>query len=163
MSAIDQYKHRHLGFIECPSTFDIMRHNSTRKIAIYELLENIPNDEKDFDGKVGDILLGGGSGEAAAFRISIPQAMLFFFRDDWDDFEDREDLYKSFWTPTESYIFCDGYSKLGWVPDSEIEFWLAENLCNTLLDRFDKYETFKTTNWHSISDLTFFEKDSFEK
>lgn len=55
MSAIDQYKHKLLGFIECPSTFDIVSFNTTRKVAIYELLENVPTEECDFDGKIGDI------------------------------------------------------------------------------------------------------------
>jgi hypothetical protein len=159
MSAIDQYKHNHLGFIECPSSFDIVDHNPTKKIAVYELLEDITVEEKDFDGKAGDILLGGGSGEAATLRISMPETMLFFFRDNWNDFEDHENLYKSFWTCTESYIFGDGYSKLGWTPDSAIEFWLAENLCKILVDKFDQYKIYQTKLPRSKSNLTFFEND----
>jgi len=111
MSAIDQYKHRHLGFIECPSTFDIVFNNSTRKIAIYELLENIPINENDFDGKSGDIILGGGSGEVHVFRISIPETLNFFTKDNWDDFETHSDLFKAFCTPTESYKLCEGFTK----------------------------------------------------
>jgi len=158
MSAIDQYKHRLLGFIECPSSFDIVYNNSTRKIAIYELLENIPVEEDDFDGKIGDILLGGGSGEAAAFRISIPQSILFFTRDDWYDFENYDELFKTFWTPTESYVFGEGFSKLGWNPNTAIEFWLAEVMCSVLIEKYDQFEIHKPTNWHSTIDLAFFEK-----
>ncbi|MGZ3756717.1 MAG: hypothetical protein ACXVAY_03950 [Mucilaginibacter sp.] len=157
MSAIDQYKHKLLGFIECPSSFDIVPYNSTRKAAVYELLENIPDDEKDFDGKVGDILLGGGSGEVAALRISIPQAMVYFF-DDWVDFEDLENPYKAFWSPTESYVFGDGYSKLGWNPDYAIDDWVAKNLCIVLIERFDHYKIYKTAVGFTKSTLTFSEK-----
>lgn len=163
MSAIDQYKHKHLGFIECPSSFNIVNFNSTKKVAIYELMENIPNDEDDFDGKTGDIILGGGSGEVAAFRISIPQSLLFFTLEDWDDFENIENLFKAFWTPTESYKLCEGYSKLGWTPESPVEFWLAENLCCILLERFAQYAIYKTINWCATSDLILFEKDFFDK
>lgn len=161
MSSIDCYQHRLLEFIECPSSFDFINGSPNKKVAIYELLENIPGDERDFDGKIGDILLGGGSGEAAALRISIPQAMLFFFHEDWDDFEHRDDLCKAFWTPNESYIFGDGYSKLGWSPESDLVFWLAENLCTTILERFDQYEGYKQENWHATSKLNFFDKDFF--
>jgi hypothetical protein len=146
MSAIDHYKHRHLGFVECPSTFDFVFSNPTRKIAIYELLENIPNDEKDFDGKVGDIILGGGSGEAPAFRISIPETVYFFTRDDWDKFETHADLFKAFWTPTQSYNYCEGFSKNGWTPNSPIEFWLAENVCLLLIDNVAHYSIYKTSS-----------------
>jgi len=141
MSAIDQYKHRHLGFIECPSTFDFVYKNPTRKIAIYELLENIPIDEKDFDGKNGDIILGGGSGEVPAFRISIPETLYLFTK---EDFDTHEDLFKAFWTPTQSYKFCEGFSKLGWTTNSQIEFWLAENTILLLIDNLENYSTFKS-------------------
>ena len=146
MSTIDQYKHRHLGFIECPSTFDFVFKNSNRKIAVYELVENIPANESDFDGKTGDIILGGGSGEAPAFRISIPEALNFFTKDNWDDFETPSDLFKAFWTPTESYKLCEGFSKLSWTPNSPIEYWLAENICFNLIDNFDQYLEYKTSS-----------------
>ncbi len=146
MSAIDQYKHRHLGFIECPSTFDFVYNSQTRKIAIYELLENIPIDEKDFDGKVGDIILGGGSGEAPAFRISIPETVYYFTKDDLDHFETHTDLFKAFWTPTEAYNYCEGFSKKGWTPNSPIELWLAENICLLLIDNVEMYLTYKTSS-----------------
>lgn len=146
MSAINQYNHRLLGFIECPSTFDFVYNSQTKKIAIYELLENIPIDEKDFDGKVGDIILGGGSGEAPAFRISIPETLYFFTKDNWDDFDTHEDLFKAFWTPTQSYKFCEGFLKIGWTTNSQIEFWLAENISLTLIDNIEKYSGFRTNS-----------------
>ena len=154
MSAIDQYQHRHLGFIECPSTFDIVLNNPTRKIAIYELLENIPIDESNFDGKIGDIILGGGGGEAPAFRISMPETIYFFTKDDWDEFDTYTDLFKAFWTPTQSYKLCEGFSKVGWIPNSPIEFWLAKNICLTLIENIQQYSTYKSSSI-SKSDLSF--------
>lgn len=154
MSAIDQYKHIHFGFIECPSTYDFVHYNQTRKIAIYELLENIPKDEKNFDGKVGDIILGGGSGEAPAFRISISESFYIFIKDDWDDFESYDDVFKAFWTPTQSYIYCEGFSKLGWTPESPIDFWLAENICLLLIENLEIHSTYKA-NFLSKSVLQF--------
>lgn len=135
LSSIDQYKHQLLGFIECPSTFDFVDLNSTRTIAIYKLLEDIPIDETDFDGKVNDIIVGGGSGEAPSFRISIPKIVLFFTESEgWDDFENINEVFKAFWTPTQSYILCEGFAKLGWKLDEKIENWLAENVCLLLFD-----------------------------
>ena len=142
MSSIDKYKHKVLGFIKCPSTFDFVYSSTTREIAINELLENIPAGERDFDGKTGDIVLGGGSGEAPAFRISIPEAILFFSKDTWDQFEKYDDLFKTFWNPTQSYTLCDGFSKVGWDPNTPIEFWLTENVISLLHEKFNKY-----TDW----------------
>jgi len=71
MSAIDQYKHHHIGFIECPSRFNI------GFISIYELLQDIPGDEKDFDGKIGDILIGGGV--AKCLRLGYPSLNFLMF------------------------------------------------------------------------------------
>jgi len=149
MSAIDVYKHRLLGFIECPSTNSFVNFNEgTRKIAIYELLENIPLDEECFDGKIGDILVGGGKGEAPAFRISNPIAFQFFTSDKNTfcdlEFDNLNDIFKAFWTPTKSYIFCEGFLNLGWTVDKDIEMWLAENVCKLLISTIDKYSIYKT-------------------
>ena len=155
MSSIDKYKHKHLGFIECPSKFNFVHNNATRKIAIYELLENIPLEEEDFDGKAGDLIVGGGSGEAAAFRISIPEAILFSFHD-WYDFNNYEELFRAFWNPTTSYIFGEGFSKIGWDPSFELEMWLANNICAILIDKFEQYKVYKRPKWSAKTDLTFF-------
>lgn len=146
MSAIDQYKHREIGCIECPSTFDIVYNNPTRKVAIYELLQDVPPYESDFDGKTGDLIVGGGSGEVPAFRISIPQALFFFTKDDWDDFDSYSDIFKAFWTPTASYKLCEGYSKIGWTTDTSIEYWLAQNISLLLINNIDHYSAYKTSN-----------------
>lgn len=105
MASIDQYKHRLLGFIECPSSFEFIYLNATREIPVYHLLENIPTSEIDFDGKLGDILLGGGTGEAPAMRISIQKFLRLFLLNEEVDFDHWDELYKTFWTPTESFIY----------------------------------------------------------
>lgn len=143
MSAIDQYRHMLLGFIHCPSKHDFVYNNPTREIPIYELLENIPKNEQSFDGKKGDIILGGGKGEAQAMRISIPESLYFFTTEDWNNIEDNNSLFKTFWTPTQSYILCEGFFTLGWTVTIPIEFWLAENLCSLLIHNFDKFSSFK--------------------
>ena len=61
MSRIDGYKHKLVGFINCDSDYDFVNNNPIRKIAIYQLNEDVPNSETDFDGKKGDIIIGGGS------------------------------------------------------------------------------------------------------
>ncbi|HRH47138.1 MAG TPA: hypothetical protein PLP23_00225 [Panacibacter sp.] len=160
MSAIDAYKHRVLGFIECPSVNSFVDFNEdTRKIALYELLENIPADEKCFDGKVGDILVGGGSGEAPAFRISNPIAFQFFtFKENVFcdlEFDSLNDIFKAFWTPTKSYIFCEGFLKLGWTVNTDIEMWLAENVCKLLISTTDKFSIYKTDQLYLTTSLSF--------
>jgi|TARA_B110000114_G_C15046085_1_gene379241 hypothetical protein len=51
MATIDTYKYKLLDFFVCPSDFDIVYQNPTRKIAIYQLEQDIPTDEINFDGK----------------------------------------------------------------------------------------------------------------
>ncbi|WP_300603856.1 hypothetical protein [Niabella sp.] len=143
MASIDKYKHQHIGFIECPSDFDFVFNNDIRRIAIYELEEDIPEDEIDFYGKTGDILLGGGSGEVPAFRIAIPEAIFFFGESEDDDFIDYDDLFRDFWTPTASYILCGGFAKMGWTPDRPIELWLTEQICMLLTEHVPKYARYK--------------------
>ena len=140
MASIDKYKHRLLGFIVCPSDYDIVDGNSTRDIAVYELLENIPDEETDFDGNSGDILIGGGSGEAPAFRVAIPKTFDFLLNDIDVTFDSHDELFKAFWTPTESYILCDGFQKLGWDAKRPIEFWLAENICLLLINEIYRFK-----------------------
>lgn len=140
MASIDQYKHRLLGFIECPSKYDFVYQNSTRNLAVYELMENIPADEKDFDGKTGDILIGGGSGEAPAFRITMPDCLEYFIFDKAIDFENNESFFKAFWNPTQSFKLGDGFQKLGWDVVTPMEVWLTKNVCTTLINETEKYK-----------------------
>ena len=158
MSRIDGYKHFHLGFIECPSTYDFVYQSKTRLLAVYELLDNIPENEGCFDGKVGDILVGGGNGEAPALRISNPIAFQFstYDEDKFADLEidDLEDVFKPFWTPTESYMFGEGFLKLGWTPDRPLEMWLTENVCKLLILTVDKFAVYKDTSFDLTTSLT---------
>lgn len=162
MSSIDTYKHNHLGFIECPSTYNIINFSkatTNTRIAIYELLEDIPKDEKDFDGKAGDILVGGGSGEAPALRISNPIAFRFstYNEDKFSEleFDNLEEIFKSFWTPTQSYILGEGFSKLGWTPDEDLEMWLTENICKLLISTINKFTIYKDNKIDLTTHLTF--------
>jgi hypothetical protein len=133
VSTIDQYEHELLTFIECPSEFDFIGSSATRQIAIYRLGQDIPDDETDFDGKRGDILVGGGSGEAESLRISYPEADYFFTLDDWDEFEDYDELFKTFWSPSFAYKMGDGFRKQGWSPNTNLELWLAKTVIDMLL------------------------------
>ena len=142
MSAIDRYKHQLLGFIKCESDYDIMNNNSTRKVAIYKLEQNIPQDEKDFDGEINDILVGGGSGEAPALRISYPNAFKFFTQTDFDDFNEYAQLFKAFWSANQSFKLCYGYLKSGWQLNEKIEFWLAEEVIKLLSKHIPGYSNF---------------------
>ncbi|GED29323.1 hypothetical protein [Brevibacillus centrosporus] len=51
-----------LGVIHCPFGFEKVAGYMHRNIAINKLNEDIASYESDFDGKSGDILLGGGGG-----------------------------------------------------------------------------------------------------
>ncbi len=149
MSSIDKYQHNLIGFIKCDSDYDIVYNNSTRLIAVYKLQQDIPNDEQDFDGRKNDILIGGGQGEVPAFRISIPNAIKFFSDEEFDDFVEYSELFKSFWSPTQSFKLCNGFLKMGWDPAESIEFWLAEQVCNLLIKHIPEYSQNRTENLES--------------
>ncbi|MEN9359743.1 MAG: hypothetical protein RL095_1278 [Verrucomicrobiota bacterium] len=125
MSSIDSYRHRLIAWFECPSDYDLVAGNATRSLPIYLLEQDIPEDEEDFDGKAGDLLLGGGSGEAEAMRISLPKAKRFFEEEGFDDFESYDELFNPFWSPSFAYKLGDGCRKLGWDPEEDLEMWLA--------------------------------------
>ena len=142
MSSIESYNHKLLGFIKCESDYDLVYNNSTRMIAVYKLEQNIPQSEKEFDGNVNDILVGGGSGEVPVFRISYPKAFKFFHQTNFDDFGEYDNLFKAFWSPTDSFKLCNGFMKYGYHPNQKIEFWLAEQVCNVLSNNFTEYSEF---------------------
>ena len=154
MSRIDSYSHRVIGFIKLPPFAVNEVSFPFSEIAIYELLENIPGDEADFDGKVGDVLVGGGSGESPAFRISIPEAIIFWYDDEYKlEFKNYNELFKTFWNPTESFQLCTIYKQYGWRPDIDIEFWLSEIVCNYLKNTnnlLKKYRKSFTTKYPEL-------------
>ncbi len=136
MSAIDAYRHTCLGIVVCPSTFPIVYGNDAhRTIPIYRLDEDALA-ETSFQGKAGDILLGGGTGESAALRISMPEAFLFYTHDDWNGWATFSEVVKAYWTMTDAYVFGEGYRKLGWSPVKQIESWLAEHILAFLAQHY---------------------------
>jgi hypothetical protein len=136
VSAIDQYRYTCVGVIECPSPYRWFNNaaSSVVHIAIYLLEQDIPAAETDFQGKRGDILLGGGGGEAPALHIAIPDA--FFYHTNielWDD----QPVAHAYWTMTEAYKLGAGFVKLGWNPDHQtIESWLTQHTLSFLLQKF---------------------------
>lgn len=128
MSEIDSYKHECIGVVKCPSHYEIVYKNNThRNIPLYRLTED-GLDAQSWQAKRGDLLLGGGSGESAAFRLSMPEAVYFFTHPYWDSFESLAEIFHAYWTLNEAYVFCEGYAKLGWTPKECIEIWLAEHI-----------------------------------
>ena len=139
MSVIDSYQHECIGIVQCPSTYPIVPGNDThRNIPIYRVDEDVPHGA-DWQAKAGDILLGGGSGESAALRISIPEAIWFLTYDDPPHFDLWTELWQAYWSPTEAYVFCEGYAKLGWPPAIPIERWLVEHITAFLLQSYPEH------------------------
>jgi len=134
MASIDQYKHELLDFIECPSDYSLVLGNPTRQIAIYRLLEDVPDSESAFKGRVNDILIGGGSGEVPSLRVS-QKGIKFFVDEEFDDFDSRKDLLESHWTPTFCFKLGNGFMKLGWSVEEQLEFWVAERVIKQLIER----------------------------
>ena len=131
MSEIDSYKHECLGIVTCPSDYEIVPgNNSHRYIPIYRLDEDALDEDSGatWRAKKGDLLLGGGSGESAALRISIPETIYFFTAENWNAFETCDEIYRAYWSSNEAYIYCNGYAKLGWKPTQKIEVWLVEHI-----------------------------------
>ena len=124
MAQIDTYKYSLLGFVECPSSHDFVYMSNTRQIPVYRLEE----DAEDFDAKKGDILLGGGRGEAQILRIAMPE-MIHRMNDEVEKVETPESIICPIWTPTFSYLIGEGFTKIGWKPEEkELEVWLAEKV-----------------------------------
>ena len=142
MSSIDSYRHSCLGVVVCPSRFPIVHGNpTTRTVAIYRLDEDAP-DGDGFSAKRGDILLGGGSGEASALRISMPEALVCLTHEGpghsaMPPSGTRTSVLKACWTLTSAYVFGDGYSALGWNPAKPIELWLAHHVLSFLVSNYE--------------------------
>ncbi len=138
MSAIDRYAHRCLGIIACPSRYPIMSGNDAqRSVPIYQLDQDVDGQERSFQGKRGDILIGGGSGESPALRISMPEALHFYTHEDWERFSGSETwtsttIATAYWSMTQAYVFGDGYRAVGWSPPKSIEVWLMEHVLSFL-------------------------------
>ncbi len=142
MAKIDAYNYSLLGFVECPSSHDFVYMSNTRQIAVYRLEE----DAEEFDAKKGDILLGGGRGEAQILRIAMPE-MTHWMNDELEKVENPETIIYSKWTPTFSYIIGEGFVKIGWKPEEkDLDIWLAEKVMQDFVLNPIKYtplEAFK--------------------
>ena len=160
MSAIDSYNYTCLGLIECPMPY---RFFSTQEsilpihVAIYQLGQDIPEYESDFQGNKGDILVGGGGGEAPAMRIKMPEAILLFTN--WERYEKEYDdilidsLHTIYWSPTQVFMLCSGYETLGWNPEKEvIGQWLMEHVICFVVKNY-------STNYQQYIGLDSFEHD----
>jgi len=137
LSDIDQYIHTCLGLIECPRPSGLINY------AIYHLEQDIPESETSFQGRSGDIILGGGMGEFGAMLISIPEALIL--HTDFEVIPEDMELYENafsaiyhtpepvpvwaYWTPTESYKFGVGYARIGWdFEEAALEKWIAYHI-----------------------------------
>jgi hypothetical protein len=142
MSAIDRYAHRCLGIIACPSRYPIMSGNDAQRLVpIYRLDQDVDVQERSFQGKRGDVLIGGGSGESAALRISMPDAFYFYTHEDWERFSGSgtwtpTTIATAYWSMTQAYVFGDGYHAVGWTPTKRIEVWLTEHTLSFLAQHY---------------------------
>ncbi len=141
MSEVDSYRHTCLGMVTCPSRFPfVFGNDASRSVAIYRLDEDTRGDDS-FRGKRGDILVGGGRGEADALRISMPEALSFFTHEDLAECPDSatwrwQQLVRAYWSMTNAYIFGDGYARLGWTPNQPLELWLMHHVLGFLIHHY---------------------------
>ncbi|MEO0599367.1 MAG: hypothetical protein AAF126_24865, partial [Chloroflexota bacterium] len=119
----------------------------------------IPDHEWDLAGKKGDILLGGGSGEAPAMLIKMPDNIIRFRAFDaedkaqmeaWDKALESLDLFDRSLPSThqkwvemlwedyrQAYMMCAGYETLGWNPEeNSVESWLTQHILAFVLTHF---------------------------
>ena len=80
----------------------------------------------------------------------MPEALLFFTGDfeeelklfpseDYETIGDMHDgVYHAFWSPTGAYLFCEGYTKVGWRPLDKpiIEVWLVQHILAFVLREY---------------------------
>ena len=153
MSEIDQYKHECIGMVSCPSSFLPAAYwrNPARMIPIYRIDQDTTEGDS-FSAKRGDLLVGGGSGECPALRISIPETFFFLTHKDWELEENHwyNEFCKAYWSLNQAYVFCDGYFRLGWHPyEGFIEVWLARHILAFVLREYpDVY-----SHWKGPGDL----------
>jgi len=142
VSEIDGYRNHCIGIVACPSRFPLLsgwgrQGEEQAGIPMYRLDEDADT-ARSFEGKRGDILLGGGSGEHPAVRIAIPEAFHAFTDPEWmaDSFDSWATIVRAYWTMTDAYLFGDGYVQRGWMPDTPIEYWLARHILRFLADTY---------------------------
>jgi hypothetical protein len=163
MSQIDQYKHECIGIGSCPSSYDIVFGRSDiKEVPLYRLGE----DADDWQAKKGDLLLGGGSGESAAFRLSMPEALWFSTDAGWEDFEQYDpEVMHAYWDATDAFRFGEGYAKLGWHPDQmPIEAWLEDQILAFVLHEYAEiYSPLVGRSSHIVQHNTIFRLPTAEE
>lgn len=139
MSEISNYRNKLLGYIMCPSDYELIEGSISSKIPIYILEENIPPHETHFDGKAGDLVIGGGTGAAEALRISLPEAVSFLDSNESVFFESPHS-FKSFWSHNFILRLANGFSKVGWnFNSSSLEIWLARQVIGWIKEKYPMY------------------------
>jgi hypothetical protein len=142
VSEVDLFRKRVLGIVSCPSPHEIVYLNdSHRDIPIYQILDNTDH-RASFDARSGDILVGGGSGESACLRLSMPMLL------DWFTHEDSGDLdpaalgwIKAYWSFGDAYVFGAGYIKQGWQVNQDLPIWIAGHVFAFLLNHYPEYSS----------------------
>lgn len=129
MSAIDSYKHEQIGYVRCPMRHSLFHDGRVfYNLPVYRLLENV-SEELSLSGCLGDILIGGGAGEAHALRFAIPDIFNHFAK-----LPKETDLagvlpITSHWSADDAFMFGVGFEALGWNPEQQpLLIWLAEHL-----------------------------------
>lgn len=138
MSAIDSFKHEQIAFVRCPMKHSMYRDGRIfNRLPVYRLLEDVW-DEISLSGRAGDILIGGGFGEANAVCFSIP-AICTYFAGGPDPFE--KPPITSHWSVNDAFLFGVGFETLGWNPEKEdLLLWLAGHLVAFLCREYpDEY------------------------
>jgi hypothetical protein len=137
MSAIDSIWHELIGQLD--------------DVPIYRLLETPEKGYGEFgDARKGDILLGGGSGETPALRISMPEALEVYTAHDigkriYTEGHRYDNEVQEFWGLNHGYDRINRYKKLGYRPkiDGWIESWLACQILHWVTqreqERYKKY------------------------
>lgn len=142
MSEIDCFRKRLLGLVHCPSPHELVYQNdSHHDVPIYQLLEDTgPRELPDVSGKRGDILVGGGSGESAALKIVVPEAVQWFTTDLVDLSARQAGVLEAYWSLSDGYVFGAGYVKLGWHVREDLPTWLAAHVVAFLIASQDEFQ-----------------------
>jgi hypothetical protein len=138
LSEIDSFQHKCIGMVSCPSSFlpsSYWRHPE-RVIPVYRLDEDAL-DATSLSAKQGDLLLGGGSGECPALRISLPEAFYLLGREADPAQYNHEKPWHAYWSIDDAFVFGDGYVRLGWQPLGQpMELWLTAHIVAFVLREY---------------------------
>jgi len=140
MSTIDAYPHKLLGKITCAPDYSFVDFSdSSNELPVYKIEKDA--NESCFVAKAGDILIGGGSGEAPAFRISMPDAIDFYTTEDELADVPLLQVVQAYWTYTKAFCLGTAFVKLGWKPERHlVEDWLAQHAVSFLIGTTQEYK-----------------------